>query len=232
VSVTQSPALIAAERAVAAELLRLGLPYASAMAATANATHESLCRPFNPSPDGSNGLWQWRDAAGVHRLTDLMNWSAQNGLNWMTVSAQCQFFLYEVKNKFPTLWADLSAGTKSIATLTANIEEFFERPASLGDLDARIATAQWLSDNLTDLIGTGPVEPVKPAPAPAPVPTPAPPVVSATLEALQADADAKRKAAHDALKAAGDAMAAYHQAVEAMDAAKEAQLATEITELG
>jgi hypothetical protein len=115
-------------------------PLVSACAETGNATAENLVFPTTTGPKdhGSDGSMQWREG----RLANLKSWSAGNGLAWDTLQAQAWFTVYETERDYKGLYADLIAGAKSLATLTANIEAFFERPATLADVDTRIKYAQ------------------------------------------------------------------------------------------
>lgn len=71
----------------------------------------------------------------------LKDWAASNGLAWDTLQTQAWFFMYETQRDFPLRYAELVAGVKPLATLTANIEKFYERPATLADVKTRIKYA-------------------------------------------------------------------------------------------
>ena len=127
--------------AVAQELIGLGVtaPFAAAMAG--NAMLESGARTINPSKDGSDGLFQWRNAPGVARLTALKNFSAHSSLDWTSLNAQCQFAIHECQADFPQLWALQNTG-RSVATLTMDWCDIYERPAVSGRVpDIRIKYA-------------------------------------------------------------------------------------------
>jgi hypothetical protein len=81
---------------------------------------------------------------------------------WNTIRTQAGFFIYECKKYYPGLWRDLTAGTKSVETLTANIMVIYERPsAQFAALDTRIKyarefLAQWVPDKPAPPIATVP----------------------------------------------------------------------------
>ena len=65
---------------------------------------------FNPEAKGPAdeiGLFQWNPAAG--RLDKLKTFSGSIGLNYLTVDAQVQFFVHEVKTEFPSLPTQMNA---------------------------------------------------------------------------------------------------------------------------
>ena len=66
---------------------------------------------------GSDGIFQWR----LDRLTNMQAFGVKNFGAWESIEAQAAFFSYECKGWYKPLWVDLAAGTKSLATLTANI---------------------------------------------------------------------------------------------------------------
>jgi hypothetical protein len=204
--IQETARLIADQRSVVVELLRIGLPYVSANAGMGNATRESLCKTILPSSDGSDGLFQWRDAAGVHRLTDMKTWCASQKMDWRAYPAQCQFFVYELKTQYAALYAELISGVKPLATLTANICMAYERPAAwAAALDDRIAAAQYGYDHFHDLMGgvSGVSPPVSAGPSASASPAMAP-HPSIDLAAQIADIQARQKAL-DASKAAATA---------------------------
>lgn len=114
-----------------------------AAAAAGNAWLESGLNPIAPSNDGSNGLWQWRDASDVNRLTRLKRWCAANRYDWRTIKAQCAYCVYETKEDFSTLYSQLQGTERSIENLTLNFCDVWERPAKQGRVpDVRIKYAK------------------------------------------------------------------------------------------
>ncbi len=127
---------------VAKELVSQSTPPKFAAAMAGNAMLESGARTIAPSKDGSDGLWQWRDAPGVSRLTALKRFAAHYGADWRDLAMQCKFALYECENDFPGLWAYRNSD-RSVATLALDWCDLFERPAAAGRVpDLRIAYAQ------------------------------------------------------------------------------------------
>jgi hypothetical protein len=129
-----------------------GLPLVSACAVTGNATAENQVLPttMGPKDHGSDASMQWRlnrldNSANFGRegyKPGLKDWAAAKGLLWDTLQTQAWFLVYETERDFKELYADLAAGAKSLPTLTANFEKYFEMPATLSDLDTRIKYAQ------------------------------------------------------------------------------------------
>lgn len=159
---------------VARELIAQGSPRTFAAAMAGNAMLESGARTIAPSKDGSDGLWQWRDAANVQRLSMLKNYAAHHGLDWRDMPVQCAFALYECANNFPDLWA-LRNTDRSVATLTMDFCDQFERPAAEGRVpDIRIKYAEAVYNALANEI---------PAPPVASPEIPAPPVASPVVPA-------------------------------------------------
>lgn len=117
----------------------------SAAAAVGNGTQENLCKPVTTGAKdhGSDGIFQWR----LERLTNMQTFGTKNFGAWDTIEAQAAFFSYECKGWYKPLWNDLVDGTKSLATLTANICDQYEKPAAASAaLDARI---KYASDFMT-----------------------------------------------------------------------------------
>lgn len=141
-----------------------GLPKVSAAAAVGNATQENQCRSvtLGAKDHGSDGLFQWR----LDRLSAMQSFANANFGSWQSIEAQAAFFAYECMKDYPSLWSDLHNGTKSLATLTANICDQFERPAAAyAMLDARIKYAADFLNVWTTVV---------PAPASPPAPSPQP----------------------------------------------------------
>ncbi len=137
-----NPELQARGVEVAKELVSLGVPAKFAAAMAGNAMLESGARPIAPSKDGSDGLWQWRDAPGVSRLTALKRFSVHYGVDWREVPIQCKFAIYECENDFSGLWAYRNSD-RGVATLALDWCDEFERPAEAGRVpQIRIAYAQ------------------------------------------------------------------------------------------
>jgi hypothetical protein len=180
-----------------------GIPRVSAAAAVGNATEENSCRSVTTGTldHGSNGLLQWR----LDRLTGdgvpptpwgMQPWCIKNFGTWQDIVAQAAFFSYECMRDYKTLWADLVAGKESLATLTLNITDIYERPSVAGRVpDTRIGYAiNFLNEWPTTAAPTPPVIPAPlpqptstptpaplPAPAPIPMPLPTPSVQRGTL---------------------------------------------------
>ena len=133
---------------VARELIAQGTPLEFACAMAGNAMLESGARTIAPSKDGSDGLWQWRNAADVSRLSSLKNFAAHHGQDWREMPVQCAFALYECANSFAGLWA-LRDTDRSVATLTMDFCDQFERPAASGRVpEIRIKYAESVYDAL------------------------------------------------------------------------------------
>lgn len=145
----------------------VGLPMRSAAAIGGNATQESLCQPvtLGAKDHGSDAVLQWR----LERLdgpSGLKAFCTARELVWATLKAQALFTLFELKNDYAVLHAELLAGTKSLETLTLNFTDVFERPSETGrQPDKRIGYAH---DCLAILMRDA-------APGPFPVPIPATP---------------------------------------------------------
>ncbi len=150
---------------VARELISQGTPLEFACGMAGNAMLESGARTIAPSKDGSDGLWQWRDAADISRLTALKNFAAHYRHDWRYMSTQCAFALYECANSFPGLWA-LRSTDRSVATLTMDFCDQFERPAAAGRVpEIRIKYAEAVYNALANEIPSVPVaSPEVPAP--------------------------------------------------------------------
>jgi hypothetical protein len=113
------------------------LPLISACAVAGNGWQENLMEPVTrgPKDHGSDGLLQWR----LSRLTELKRYP-----KWNTLETQCQFFKDECQRDYPKLWAQLvNPGKRSLANLTANICDVYERPSVAGRrIDARVRFAE------------------------------------------------------------------------------------------
>lgn len=149
-----------------------GLPRSSVAAIVGNATQENQARSTTEGAKdhGSDGLFQWR----LDRLANLKAFAAEHFEGaWDTIRAQAAFFAYECKRDYPGLMSDLVAGTKSVATLTANICDIFERPAAASAmLDKRIGYATdflkaWAGEPAPPAVITSPTPTSPPAPSPA-----------------------------------------------------------------
>jgi hypothetical protein len=155
-----------------------GIPAISCAAVVGNATQENNCKSVTAGAldHGSNGLMQWR----LTRLTAMEAFAVKNFGSWEFIEPQAAFFLQECKTGYPATWAALAAGTKSLATLTADICDFYEIPAAASaNLDGRIAYAT------TFMAAWKPSTPSAPVltPVPTSVPTPAPVIVPAPIGA-------------------------------------------------
>ena len=131
-----------------------GYPPKSAAAIGGNATRENLCLPttVGAKDHGSDGALQWRQG----RLTELYGMSA-----WDTLKTQAAFTIRELQRDFKTLEFDLRNGTKTLATLTLDFCDVFEKPSADGRVaDKRIDAA----DKCLNLIApvAMPAEPLPP----------------------------------------------------------------------
>lgn len=145
-----------------------GIPTVSAAAVVGNGTQENNCKPVTTGvkDHGSDGIFQWR----LDRLTNMQAFGVKNFGAWDTIEAQAAFFSYECKGWYKPLWVDLVAGTKALATLTANICNQYEKPAAeFAALDARIKYA-------SDFMTVWKPDVIVPPPAPTPVPPPPAPI--------------------------------------------------------
>jgi hypothetical protein len=155
-----------------------GFPMRSAAAIGGNATQESLVTPvtIGAKDHGSDGVLQWR----LERLDALKAYCAAQGLGWDTLKGQAMFTWHELNNPaYAGLYGDLTAGTKSLETLTLNFCDAFERPSEAGrEADKRIRYAH---DCLAILM--------RDVPAPVPpivvAPLPTTPVTLQQVESLQ-----------------------------------------------
>jgi hypothetical protein len=157
-----------------------GYPLVSAAAIVGNATQENMCLPTTTGPKdhGSDGALQWR----AERLVEL-----QAVPNWDTLKAQAAFTIHELKRDYKALEADLRAGTKSLATLTANFVDVFERPSIEGRvLDTRIKYAGDAMGILQSARPQIPAQPPIPQPPTIGVPTmlPIDPAIATALEQI------------------------------------------------
>jgi hypothetical protein len=152
-----------------------GLPEVSAAAAVGNATQENACRSVTTGvkDHGSDGLFQWR----LDRLTKMQEFGNQHFGGWQSIEAQAAFFSYECKGWYKPLWSDLVTGTKSLATLTANICDQYERPdPAAANIDGRIKYASDFMVAWKPELHQGPLTPVIQPPIITPPPPVAPPV--------------------------------------------------------
>jgi hypothetical protein len=134
--------------------LAAGYPPRSAAAIGGNATRENLCLPttVGAKDHGSDGALQWR----LGRLTELYGMSA-----WDTLKTQAAFTIRELQRDYKTLEFDLRNGTKTLATLTLDFCDVFEKPSADGRVaDKRIDAA----DKCLNLIApvAMPAEPLPP----------------------------------------------------------------------
>ncbi|MGZ5478431.1 MAG: phage tail tip lysozyme, partial [Candidatus Aminicenantales bacterium] len=109
-----------------------GISLKGAASFVGNFTQENLVNPVTTGKKdhGSDAMGQWR----LDRLDGprgLRGWCAAHGLDWATLRSQSAFTLWELYNdaRYNNLAADLKAGKKKIATLTANICVQYERPS-------------------------------------------------------------------------------------------------------
>lgn len=178
--------LTAAQLATAAQLVGFlaPLPRNSGIAVAGNAAQECGLNPTEAGDGGASKYWlQWQ---GV-RLTNYQAWCTANNLAPIAPQA-IQFFTYELPTEngapliVPWLMDTSNNGqpTRSIATLTADVCQFYER-AGAPDLDNRIAYAQQIEAFLGPLPSPTPI----PTPIPTPVPTPTPVTPPSTLTPMQ-----------------------------------------------
>ncbi|VTZ24348.1 hypothetical protein MPC4_80131 [Methylocella tundrae] len=146
-----------------------GLPLVSASAGTGNSTQENECLPVTTGPKdhGSDGLFQWRE----ERLAEMQSWCTAHFGDWKTIKAQAAFFLKELRDgdaggvKYDALYRDLLAGKKSLATLTTNINRFYERSAD--DEATNNKRIKYATDALNAMGVVKPAPPVVHSAAPA-----------------------------------------------------------------
>jgi Phage tail lysozyme len=87
---------------------------------------------------GSGGIAEWR----LDRLTRLEKFAEDHGLNVADLKTQLLYLIWELDNFYPALNASLKTGGRSIANLTANFMQMFERPSvQYANLDNRIKQA-------------------------------------------------------------------------------------------
>lgn len=123
------------QKEFAGYFVSMAYPVKSAAAIAANGTRENLCLPTTQGvkDHGSDGSLQWREG----RLTELQAMPA-----WDTLKTQAAFTIRELQRDYKALEADLRAGVKSLATLTMNFCDVFERPSADGRVaDIRIKFA-------------------------------------------------------------------------------------------
>jgi hypothetical protein len=155
-----------------------GLPPISAAAAVGNATQENQCYSVTMGTldHGSNGLFQWRDST-VPRLTNMQAFGVKWFGVWESIEAQAAYFSFDCKGNYKDLWADLIAGSKGLATLTANIMAIYEAPAAASAmLDARIKFSTVFMNAWTPTPIAMPVP--QPLVVPMPTPLPSPPTLT------------------------------------------------------
>lgn len=88
---------------------------------------------------GSQGVAQWR----LDRLTNLEKFAEANHMNVVDLTTQMLFIIDELTKIYPALNAQLRSGGRSVANLTANFMQIFERPsAQYADLPNRIEQAK------------------------------------------------------------------------------------------
>ena len=145
------------------ELYLPGLPLVSAAASTGNATQENSCNPVTvgAKDHGSDGLFQWR----LDRLVEMQDWCTAHFGDWKSIKAQAAFYLKELRDgerggtKYTVLYQDLLAGNKSLATLTTNINRYYERSADNEAINQK--RIKYAEDALRAMSGAPPVK--KPA---------------------------------------------------------------------
>jgi Phage tail lysozyme len=134
--------------------LKAGYPPKSAAAIGGNATRENLCLPttIGAKDHGSDGVLQWRK----ERLIEL-----QAMTDWQTLKTQAAFTILELQRDYKVLESDLRAGVKTLATLTLDFCDVFERPSADGRVaDRRIGAA---SDCMNLIVPVAmPAEPLPP----------------------------------------------------------------------
>ncbi len=142
-------------------------PVKSAAASTGNCTIENNCLPVTTGrkDHGSDGGFQWRLDRLEPGPKSLKGWCAAHGLAWDTIKAQAAFHMWELKNgdaggmRYDALYAELLAGSKPLATLTANVCVSYERPseAALAEsMPKRIAAAEAAYDALIPATSASP----------------------------------------------------------------------------
>ena len=146
------------------------LPLNTAIAVCGNVAQECAFDPTLAGDGGASKYWmQWQGS----RLTNYLAWCNENKVA-PTDPAAIKFFTYELPTPdgapliVPWLMDTSNGGqpSRSLATLTADICQFYER-AGTPDLDNRIAYANQVSAYLN-------VNPPPPPPPPPPTPTPVP----------------------------------------------------------
>ena len=109
---------------------------------------------------GSGGIAEWR----LDRLTNLIAFANQRGVDPNTLAVQAAFQIHEIKTGYPQLDAMLRDPNESVATLVSEVCWKYERPnKQLANLKGRLAAANALKAALP--IATAPA-PVHPATAP------------------------------------------------------------------
>lgn len=111
-------------------LLNKGYSKQGAAAIVGNLSQESgnnLRSTFTLTTDhGSQGVAQWR----LDRLTKLEKFSEDNNLTVTELSTQLFYLIWELESFYGSLNSMLKSGTRSVANLTANFMQIFERPAA------------------------------------------------------------------------------------------------------
>jgi len=130
-------------------LMSKGYSKNGAAAIVGNLSQESgnnLRSSFTLATDhGSQGIAQWR----LDRLTRLEKYSEDRNLTVTELSTQLSYLIWELENFYSSLNSTLKSGTRSIANLTANFMQIFERPAAkYANLDNRIKQAEIVAADL------------------------------------------------------------------------------------
>jgi murein DD-endopeptidase MepM/ murein hydrolase activator NlpD len=133
-SPTGDPNKIAQE--MHAWLISQGLSANGAFGVVANLMAESGMKTNNPGDKGtSNGIAQWHDTSpGKGRLTNLLNFARDAGLDPYSLEAQKQFLMKELNNKgYKDLMSILRDPNASQYDTTAAFMRRFERPKDQSD---------------------------------------------------------------------------------------------------
>jgi hypothetical protein len=151
----------------------------------ANAWLESGIRAVNPSLDGSDGSLQWRNALDVHRLTQMKNWCASQSIPWQTLNSQALFTIWDLQNNYKELYGQLKDPSRSLANLTMNFCDIYERPAVRGRVpDVRIGYANRCLAELKRLYPPSPTIPLPPQPPQQWVPSMNPAFINILVQVL------------------------------------------------
>lgn len=134
--VHETEGLAARQDKLVSSLIRFNMSLKGACAIAGNATIENECRPLTigRKDHGSDGCLQWR----AERLDALKKIEG-----WQTIDGQAQFCWRELHEaQYISLRRDLIRGSLSIATLTEDFCEQYERPnMSEANLKGRIKAA-------------------------------------------------------------------------------------------